>query len=503
MKKILIILFALLICVSLFGCDDTAAESNADSVPPVSESSVSEEESKEESEESIIEVSIPDVSEEDLSLWFDEFTNGYFSASTLEKEVGAVQKDIVFADLHGYAIQYPSFEKDGADGEIAQVLKALKDDFTTFSADLEVPTVLCIDYSSKTNDGYTSVIFNVEYVSKEDDVLKHFILTRCFEKNGEPVLIDTLFRGSYREIVRDEILSIFSEDTELAEKFTEHDIASITNEGTALSEFVLFESSVDFLFLNSDGTVVALNIPKTDIRTAFINVNSIPRKLDPSKKMIAITYDDGPDGRYTNQILDVMEKYGTVATFFELGEMIRGREEVIKREVALGCEVGSHSWEHFNMLKHSLDCLQNDKDKVDAVFKEVLGYTPTLFRPPYGNVNDDICEMYDMAVIGWTLDTLDWQKVSDGGRKDTQALFNYFVNKHEAGKLDGQVALMHSIYSTTAEATELIVPYLLDNGYQLVTVSELITYKLGKDVTPGVRYYSGYTIRANKDCSCD
>ena len=63
--------------------------------------------------------------------------------------------------------------------------------------------------------------------------------------------------------------------------------------------------------------------------------------------------------------------------------------------------------------------------------------------------------------------------------------------------------MMHSIYSTTAEATELIVPYLLDNGYQLVTVSELITYKLGKDVTPGVRYYSGYTIRANKDCSCD
>ena len=62
---------------------------------------------------------------------------------------------------------------------------------------------------------------------------------------------------------------------------------------------------------------------------------------------------------------------------------------------------------------------------------------------------------------------------------------------------------MHSIYSTTAEATELIIPYLLDNGYQLVTVSELITYKLGKEVTPGVRYYSGYTVRNNKDCNCD
>ena len=503
MKKFLILFFALLLCVSFFGCDDTGTESNVESIPTSSDTDISEEESDETSEESIIEVSIPDTSEEDLSIWFDEFTNGYFSESILEKEVGSVQKDIVFSELHGYAIQYPSFENQSSDDEISAVIKNLKDDFNTFSSALETPTVLCIDYSSKTNDGYTSVIFNVEYVSKTDEVLKRFILTRSFEKNGSPVLIDTLFRSSYREIVRDEILSIFSEDTALAETFKEHDIASITNESAFLSEFVLFDSSVDFLFLNSDGSIVALNIPKTDIRTAFVNVNSIPRKLDPSKKMIAITYDDGPDGRYTNKILDTLEKYGAVATFFELGEMIKGREDVILREVALGCEVGSHSWEHFNMLKHSLECLQKDKDKVDAVFKKVLGYTPTLFRPPYGNVNDAICEMYDMVVVGWTLDTLDWQKVSDGGRKDTQALFNYFVNKHEAGKLDGQVALMHSIYSTTAEATELIVPYLLDNGYQLVTVSELITYKLGKEVTPGIRYYSGYTIRDNKDCDCD
>ena len=183
--------------------------------------------------------------------------------------------------------------------------------------------------------------------------------------------------------------------------------------------------------------------------------------------------------------------------------MIKGREDVILREIALGCEVGSHSWEHVNMLKHSLECLQKDKEKVDEAFKKVLGYTPTLFRPPYGNVNDAICEMYDMVVIGWTLDTLDWQKVSEGGRKDAQALLDYFVAKHEAGKLDGQVALLHSIYSTTAEATELFVPYLLDKGYQLVTVSELITYKLGKEVTPGVKYYSGWTERDNKDCDCD
>lgn len=500
MKKAFLFLLISLLCFSICACDNTTSESSVGNIEI--ESSSQPNESDDESDESIIEISIPDVSE-DLSVWFNEFTNSYFEGSTLEKEYGTETKDIIFNELHGYAVQYPKFDNEKSDTEISDVISSLKSDFDAFASNLEEPTVLFVDYSSKTNDGYGSVVFNVEYVSKNDEVLKRFILTRSFEKSGSPVLIDTLFRSSYREIVRDEMLSIFSEDTALAEQFKEHDIASITNESSLLSEFVLFDSSVDFLFLNADGSIVALNIPKTDIRTAFINVNSIPRKLDPSKKMIAITYDDGPDGRYTNKILDVYEKYGVVCTFFELGEMIKGREDVILREIALGCEVGSHSWEHVNMLKHSLECLQKDKEKVDAAFKKVLGYTPTLFRPPYGNVNDAICEMYDMVVIGWTLDTLDWQKVSEGGRKDAQALLDYFVAKHEAGKLDGQVALLHSIYSTTAEATELFVPYLLDKGYQLVTVSELITYKLGQEVKPGVRYYSGYTIRDNKDCDCD
>lgn len=502
MKKALLFLLITLLCFSIFACDTTPTESSGgnDNSPSSSQPVDSSDTS---SEDSVIEVSLPDSSVEDLSVWFEEFTNEYFKDSVLEKEYGASKKDVVFNELHGYALQYPSFDNESSDTEIESVIASIKSDFDAFASSLEDPTVLFLDYSSTTNDGYGSVIFTVEYVSKSNEVLKRYILTRSFEKNGTPVLVDTLFRSSYREIVRDEILSIFSDDSAIADRFSEHDMNLITNESSLLSEFVLFDSSVEFLFLNSDGTIAALNIPKTDIRTAFINVNSIPRKLDPSKKMIAITYDDGPDGRYTNKILDVLERYGAVATFFELGEMIKGREEVILREVELGCEVGSHSWEHLNMLNHSLECLQKDKDRVDKVFKEVLGYTPTLFRPPYGNVNDAICEMYDMVVVGWTLDTLDWQKVSEGGRKDTQALFDYFVQKHEAGKLDGQVALMHSIYSTTAEATELIVPYLLDNGYQLVTVSELITYKLGKEVTPGVRYYSGYTVRNNKDCDCD
>lgn len=506
MKKFLLILLIAILCLCVFSCDfnQTQSDTPSDSVSDVQneQSSVSSTPSDDSAEVSEPDESIPDESE-DLSLWFNGFTDKYMQSSSEGKEFGTYSKDIVFNEKHGYAIQYPSFENDSADAEIENVIATLKSDFEAFASSLDTPTVLCVDYTSSQGASYGSVIFKIEYVNKEETTLKRFILTSCFEKDGTPVTTDTLFRESYREIVRDEMLLAFSKDEELAAKFTEHDIASITNESNMLSEFVLFDSSIDFLFLNSDGSIVAMNLPKTDIRTAFVNVTSIPRKLDPSKKMVAITYDDGPDRGITTRILDVLEQYGVVATFFELGEYIEGRESILRREVALGCEVGTHSWDHKNMLKHSLECLKKDKEQVDEVFKAALGYTPTLFRPPYGNVNDAIGEMHDMAVIGWTLDTLDWQKVSEGGRKDADALYNYFVAKHEAGKLDGQVVLMHAIYSTTAEATERVVPYLLDKGYQLVTVSELITYKLGKEVTPGVRYYSGYTIRDNKDCDCD
>ena len=111
------------------------------------------------------------------------------------------------------------------------------------------------------------------------------------------------------------------------------------------------------------------------------------------------------------------------------------------------------------------------------------GSAPTVFRPCYGATNDSINAMAQMPVIMWTVDTLDWKT------KDAQKTFDCVKAKADQGKLDGKIVLMHSIHEPTAGATEKLIPWLKENGYQLVTVSELIKYKKGEDPQNGKVYY--------------
>ena len=213
------------------------------------------------------------------------------------------------------------------------------------------------------------------------------------------------------------------------------------------------------------------------------------RIIDPNKPMVALTYDDGPSvDNSTDRILDVMEKYDVVCTFFELGERVdeegdRGAE-LLQRELKLGCEVGTHSYSHPNLYELDTAGLQEQAQKsIDAITR-ATGQPPTIMRPPYGNGNDEIAQIFGLPSINWDVDTLDWSS------RNADAVIE---EVHKIGNLDGCVVLMHSIYSSSAEATERLVPELVDQGYQLVTVSELLQYKYG--YTPiEVKHY-GYFFR--------
>lgn len=106
--------------------------------------------------------------------------------------------------------------------------------------------------------------------------------------------------------------------------------------------------------------------------------------------MVALTYDDGPNPKATNAILDVLEKYDARATFFDLGSLVEKYPDVVKREEALGCEVGSHSYDHKNFNKLTNAEIAADVQKTAAAFRKVLGRDPAIFRPPYGNCKDSV-----------------------------------------------------------------------------------------------------------------
>ena len=221
--------------------------------------------------------------------------------------------------------------------------------------------------------------------------------------------------------------------------------------------------------------LLSLTEPVDGIRNANISAN-----VNPGKAMVAITFDDGPNPSSTNRILDTLQKYNAVATFFDLASLVNSHPDVVKREEAIGCEVGSHTYSHANLNNLTQDAIQSEIANSKAAFTNVLGHDVSIMRPPYGNANDFVKSQIPYPIINWNVDTLDWKS------RNKDAILSVV---RSSGNLDGKIILMHSIYSTTADAVEVMVPELINQGYQLVTISEMAYYK-GVALNPGQKYYS-------------
>ena len=219
--------------------------------------------------------------------------------------------------------------------------------------------------------------------------------------------------------------------------------------------------------------------------------------IDPTKPMVALTYDDGPYEGKTDVILDILEQYpGAAVTFFELGDRMLKYPELIKREEECGSEVGAHSYAHKRLTELTAAQIAEDFEKQQAVFQEILGHDMTVYRPPYGKMNADVHKQIKAPLIIWTVDTLDWKY--DNAKK----LVDVFKKEGAGGMLDGKVVLMHSTKDTTVEAMKTVIPWLIEEGYQLVTVTDLARYgydtemEAGKDY--GYRFFKGLGAAAGE-----
>ena len=213
------------------------------------------------------------------------------------------------------------------------------------------------------------------------------------------------------------------------------------------------------------------------------------RTIDPYAPMVALTFDDGPHELYSQQILDVLEQYHAVATFFEVGYNARLYPDILRRMVDLGCEIASHTNAHHDLTTLSRDAMLTDLAKLDQIIYDATGIMPTLVRPPYGAVNSTVKYESGRAMILWTVDTKDWLY------RDAQVLIEYFQNY---GDLDGEVVLMHSIHASTAEAMATVIPWLIEQGYQLVTVSELMAYYYGELLEANHYYNQNYFAKRSR-----
>lgn len=190
---------------------------------------------------------------------------------------------------------------------------------------------------------------------------------------------------------------------------------------------------------------------------------------DPSqvRPMLALTFDDGP-GQYTDELLDCLEENNAHATFFMLGQNVSQYPDAPKRMLELGCEIGSHSWDHTQLTTIDIDAVAKQFSDTDNALIQACGQAATVARAPYGEGNSDIYNTVNKPFFMWSLDTEDWKLLDADG--DYNAVMN--------GNLtDGSIILMHDIHEPSVQAALRLIPDLIAKGYKLVTVSEMAEAK--------------------------
>ena len=278
-------------------------------------------------------------------------------------------------------------------------------------------------------------------------------------------------------------------------------------------------------YQNADGTYFAGGMQEIDgstyyfadngyIKTGWVEVGfddyyfNDDGTYDPSqhKTRIAFTFDDGP-GEYTDELLDCLEENNAHATFFMLGQNVGSWESTVQRMADIGCEIGSHSWDHPNLYDLSMDSVAKEFSDTDAALEKACGQKASVARAPYGNWSDDIISTVGKPFFTWSLDSMDWSYLDVN--KDYDAVMNGDLT-------DGSIILMHDIHEPSVQAAIKMIPELVQKGYKLMTVSELAAAKgvtlqganysdfwdssLQKGIVAG---YSGNTTDTSGDESTD
>lgn len=209
-------------------------------------------------------------------------------------------------------------------------------------------------------------------------------------------------------------------------------------------------------------------IKKSEI-SSISNNNIFHQKnvINKNKKMVAFTFDDGPNYN-TKKLIDVLNKHRVHASFFVVGSNVKSHTRIIKYMKESGMDIGNHTYNHKELTKYKKNIIKNEIELTNDAIYEVTSSYPKFLRPPYGSINKKVKEVSNnMPMIIWNLDTLDWKCHNS----------EYIVRKILNNIDDGDIILMHSIYSATINAVDIVIPKLRDLGYEVVSVSELFYYK--------------------------
>lgn len=195
-----------------------------------------------------------------------------------------------------------------------------------------------------------------------------------------------------------------------------------------------------------------------------VSTGKIAGEEEDVAKKIALTFDDGPHPRYTEQLLDGLKERNVVATFFVTGENAQNYPNIIRREQEEGHLIGNHTYSHIQLTSGNRETFREELVKTNEILENITGEKVSFVRPPYGSWDKSFEKELNMFPVLWNIDPLDWCS------HNAECIAAKVVEK--AG--DGDIILMHDYYDTSVTAALEVVDVLQKRGFQFVTVEEIL-----------------------------
>ena len=292
-----------------------------------------------------------------------------------------------------------------------------------------------------------------------------------FHKTGKPVTIQDLLPEEadllgIQQVIQQKILDAADDKEAIFDKVLDMPRISMKD------KIVYSPEKLTITLPKNDTGTDEITLEYKDI-AAYINTSLVDAKalqdpdkitLDPNKKYVALTFDDGPNAATTGKVLDILKEKKATATFFLLGQNVAENHDLVQRMVKEGMDVGSHSFSHPILTTLSDEQVKEEVRKTDKAIFEACGQLPKNFRAPYGAADQRVANIVGKPLINWSVDSQDWELKN--APKTVDRVKNTLY--------EGSIVLMHDIHQTTVDALPEIIDNMRNEGYEFVSVDTLL-----------------------------
>ena len=332
-------------------------------------------------------------------------------------------------------VEYPRFNNDKINKLITDSLYSYIKEFRKN----EDNKSLNIRYDLYEIDNYVNVQYTIS--NSLDDVRYNNMLINV--EKGELANITSLYDEEY---LKNEIYN------KVKEKYPNEVYDEIINEKMNNYTFIMKADRLE-VFFNTIYT-------KPNIAIDYVLDNKKNDNAIHKHKYIILTYNDGPS-EYTDEILSILEKYDSSATFFMSGNKMKTYRETVENVYNSNSEIGSHGYSHINLENASEDDIDMEISLTNSIYNEITGDTLDLYRSPYNSYNSYMDTM-ELNIIKNDIDSTDWLM------KDTKTIYNNIIRN----ACDGCSITLRDTYKSSIELTEKLIPELNRLGYEVVSFSK-------------------------------